>query len=191
MVPHVVFAFLVRQIDRDLLMASIPGYSSSSKPAASAARSAAKPNRSREHCGRSTPLASVPEISFLRLDDPSSHLSTGINFRSVEFRHDKYDARELTKRLKSPTACTGCRPGGSLSRRPEACAAGRASSNNTQACDEHEKSKEKVLVVCLSMRENQECWLCFVVVSFKCSSQGSIRHVLKDGRDDSIGVSGG
>jgi hypothetical protein len=39
-----------------------------------------------------------PVIQFLRLDNPHSKLSQGYNFRTVEFLHDKYGARELTKR---------------------------------------------------------------------------------------------
>jgi hypothetical protein len=35
--------------------------------------------------------------TFVRLDDPRSRLSSGFNFRSVEYLHDKYGARQLTK----------------------------------------------------------------------------------------------
>lgn len=38
-----------------------------------------------------------PKIRFFRLDDPNSKLSSGFNFRTVEFLHDKIGARELTK----------------------------------------------------------------------------------------------
>ena len=37
-------------------------------------------------------------IDFYRLDDPNSKLSSGYNFRTVEFLHDHWGARELTKR---------------------------------------------------------------------------------------------
>jgi len=38
-----------------------------------------------------------PTVSFQRLDDPTSTLSTGFNFRSIEMFHDEYDSRQLTK----------------------------------------------------------------------------------------------
>ena len=40
----------------------------------------------------------VPAISFVRLDDPRSRLSSGMNFRTVQFLHDSLGTRELTKR---------------------------------------------------------------------------------------------
>ncbi len=39
----------------------------------------------------------APQITFVRLDDPSSALSSGFNFRSIEYLHDRYGARQLTK----------------------------------------------------------------------------------------------
>ena len=38
-----------------------------------------------------------PVIQFFRLDDPRSRLSSGYNFRTVEFMHGKYGGREVTK----------------------------------------------------------------------------------------------
>jgi hypothetical protein len=39
----------------------------------------------------------VPSIHFVRLDDPNSKLSSGFNFRSIEYMHDPLDSRQLTK----------------------------------------------------------------------------------------------
>lgn len=41
--------------------------------------------------------ACAPTITFVRLDDPLSTLSTGFNFRSVEYLHDELGTRQLTK----------------------------------------------------------------------------------------------
>jgi hypothetical protein len=39
----------------------------------------------------------TPRITFVRLDDPNSKLSSGFNFRSAEYLHDQYGARQVTK----------------------------------------------------------------------------------------------
>ena len=38
-----------------------------------------------------------PVVTFTRLDDPTSKLSSGFNFRSIEMMHDDLDSRQLTK----------------------------------------------------------------------------------------------
>jgi len=51
------------------------------------------------NCDFDHPLSQcAPTITFHRLDDPHSKLSSGFNFRSVEFTSDQWGSRKLTKR---------------------------------------------------------------------------------------------